>query len=109
MPQIEQDEKTKLEKKIQEYNLFQWLALMPSWLPYVMDLFNRTPPAPVREIHVLVLRVGLAIFSLVCFAVVGMKIKKMQARMVEIEIGESRRRNRESWRRKDQENQAFSD
>ncbi|MBW3636584.1 MAG: hypothetical protein KY445_08990 [Armatimonadetes bacterium] len=85
MPQVEQDEKTKLQKKIEEYTQFQWLALMPAWLPGILSLVNPTPTVPGREGYVLMVRVGMIVFGIVCFALVRAKIKKMKAQLERLE------------------------
>jgi hypothetical protein len=80
-----QDEKTKLKKQIDEYSQFQWLALMPAWLPGILDLVNPTKTVPGREGYVLMFRIGMILFGVVCFILVRSKIKKMKAQLEKLE------------------------
>lgn len=77
--------KEQLEKKIAEHNQFQWLALMPAWLPGVLGSVNRTPTVPGREIYVLLFRVGMIVLGLVAFATMRLQIKKMKAQLARLE------------------------
>jgi hypothetical protein len=83
--QAPQDEKSRLQKKIEEYTQFQWLALMPVWLPGILSAVNRTPTVPGREIYVLLFRVGMIVFGIVCFTIVRLQIKKMKAQLAHLE------------------------
>ena len=80
-----QDEKTRLQKKIEEYTQFQGLALMPVWLPGILSLVNRTLTVPGREIYVLLFHVGMIVFGVFCFAMVRLEIKKMKAQLAQLE------------------------
>ena len=75
----------RLQKKIEEYTQFQWLALMPVWLPGILGLVNRTPTVPGREIYVLMFRVGMIVFGVFCFTMMRLQIKKMKARLARLE------------------------
>jgi hypothetical protein len=75
------DEKAKLQKQLDEYNQFQWLALMPVWLPGILNAINRTPITPGREIYVLLFRVGFILLGIIAFVAMRVKIGKLKAQL----------------------------
>lgn len=79
------DAKVALQKKIDEYSQFQWLALMPCWLPGVLNVVNRTPTVPGREGYVLAFRIGMFVLGIGCFTYMRVKIGKMKAELVRLE------------------------
>jgi hypothetical protein len=82
-------EKAKLEKKIAEYSQYQWLTLMPAWMPGVLSVINPTPTVPGREFYVLLFHVGSLVFGIGCFVLVRAKIKNMKARLARLENPDS--------------------
>jgi hypothetical protein len=80
-----QDEKVSLQKKIEEYTQYQWLALIPIWLPGILSLIHRTPTVPGREMYVLLFRIGMIIFGIICFVMVRRQIKKLKVQLAQIE------------------------
>ncbi len=79
------DAKAALQKKLDEYTQFQWLALMPCWLPGVLNLVNRTPTVPGREGYVLAFRIGMFVLGIACFTAMRVKIGKMKAELARLE------------------------
>jgi hypothetical protein len=84
-PQAPLDEKGKLQKKLDEYTQYQWLALMPAWLPGILRLVNHTKTVPGREMYVLMFHVGMIAFGIICFTVVRLQMKKLKAQLAQME------------------------
>ena len=88
------DAKAMLQKKIEEYTQFQWLALMPCWLPGVLSAVNRTPTVPGREGYVLAFRLGMFVLGVTCFVIMRVKIGKMKAILARLENPEAQAEQR---------------
>lgn len=76
-----QDEKSRLQKKIEEYTQFQFLAFIPVWVPTILQFVNPTPTVPGREIYVLLFNIGTLILAIVAFVLIRRHIKKLKRQL----------------------------
>jgi hypothetical protein len=80
-----QDEKSRLQKKIEDYTQFQWLVFIPVWVPGILKFVNPTPTVPGREIYVLLFHIGTVVFSIVAFVLIRLQIKKLKRKLALLE------------------------
>jgi len=85
-------EQDKLRKQITDYTQYQWLALMPAWLPGVLNVVNHTKTAPGREGIVLLYHAGMLIFGIACFICVRVRLSGFKRRLAQLEADERARR-----------------
>ena len=78
-------EQDKLRKQIAECTQYQWLALMPAWLPGVLNAVNHTKTVPGREGIVAAFHLGMIVFGIVCFILVRGRIASMKKRLAQLE------------------------
>ncbi len=79
-------EQEKLRKQISEYTQYQWLSLMPAWMPGALSALNHTKTAPGREGIVAAFDLGMIVFGIVCFILVRGRISSMKKRLAQLEL-----------------------
>jgi len=85
----EQEESSRIRKKIDDYNKFQWLVFIPLWLVTILQMIFPARAIPVPEISLLFLDVGVFFFSLIAFVVIRLQVRKLKTKLAQLEKSEN--------------------
>jgi len=83
------EQSSRIRKKIDDYNKFQWLVFIPLWLVTILQMIFPARTMPVPEIDILLLDIGAFLFSLIAFVVIRLQVRKLRAKLAQLEKSEN--------------------
>ena len=84
-----QDEESRLRKKIDDCNKYQWLVFIPLWVVTLLQMIFPARTIPVPEIYILFLDVGALLFSVIAFIAIRLRVKKLRDILAQLEKTEN--------------------
>lgn len=80
-----QEERTRILHKIEDYNKYQWFVFIPLWLVTVLQMIFPARTLPVPEIYILLFDVGAFLFSAIAFIAIRLQVRKLKVKLEEME------------------------
>jgi hypothetical protein len=83
-----QEERSAIRDKINDYNKYQWLAFIPLWLVTIAQMIFPARSIPLPEIYILFLDIAAFLFSVIAFIAIRLRIQKFKAALKQLESSE---------------------
>lgn len=86
-----QEERSRIRNKIEDYNKYQWFVFIPLWLVTVLQMIFPARTLPVPEMYILLFDVGSFLFSITAFVAIRLQVRKLKVKLEETEEYTSKR------------------
>ncbi|MEO6906312.1 MAG: hypothetical protein ABI210_00335 [Abditibacteriaceae bacterium] len=83
-----QEERSKIRDKIENFNKYQWLVFIPLWLVTILQISFPARTIPIPEIYILLLDVGALLFSVIAFIAIRLQIQRWKVKLEQLEKSE---------------------